>query len=126
MSIIQVQNLSKSYIINHEGQERYTALRDVITNKARILFSFPTTSTDSYRDSKEEFWALKDINFEINQGDRVGIIGRNGATKITLLKVLSRITEATSGSIKIKGGVASLLNASISLLFYSLEKKYFY
>ena len=117
MSIIQVQNLSKSYIINHEGQERYTALRDVITNKAKKLFSFPSTSTSTSAStltsastsSKEEFWALKDINFEINQGDRVWIIGRNGAGKSTLLKILSRITEPTSGSIKIKGRVASLL-----------------
>ena len=58
---------------------------------------------------KEEFWALKDINFEIEQGDRVGIIGRNGAGKSTLLKILSRITEPTTGSIKIKLSVASLL-----------------
>ena len=57
----------------------------------------------------EEFWALKDINFEVQQGDRVGIIGRNGAGKSTLLKVLSRITEPTTGSIRLKGRVASLL-----------------
>ena len=57
----------------------------------------------------EEFWALKDINFKINQGDRVGIIGRNGAGKSTLLKILSRITEPTTGKITIKGRVASLL-----------------
>ncbi|MFM8005937.1 MAG: ABC transporter ATP-binding protein, partial [Dolichospermum sp.] len=57
----------------------------------------------------EEFWALKDIFLEIKQGDRVGIIGRNGAGKSTLLKILSRITQPTTGSIKIKGRVASLL-----------------
>ena len=61
------------------------------------------------RHAHEEFWALKDINFDIKQGDRVGIIGRNGAGKSTLLKILSRITEPTSGRVSIKGRVASLL-----------------
>ena len=58
---------------------------------------------------KEDFWALKDVSFEVKQGDRVGIIGRNGAGKSTLLKILSRITEPTSGRIEITGRVASLL-----------------
>ena len=107
-SIIQVQNLSKSYTISHEGKESYTALRDVMARKAKKLFSFPT-ALKKETVTKEEFWALKDINFEIEQGDRVGIIGRNGAGKSTLLKILSRITEPTRGSIKIKGRVASLL-----------------
>jgi lipopolysaccharide transport system ATP-binding protein len=59
--------------------------------------------------TKEEFWALQNVDFKIEEGDRVGIIGRNGAGKSTLLKILSRITEPTSGEIKIKGRVASLL-----------------
>ena len=61
------------------------------------------------RPAKEEFWALNNINFELNKGDRVGIIGRNGAGKSTLLKLLSRITEPTTGRISTKGRIASLL-----------------
>ena len=66
-SIIQVTNLSKSYTISHEGKERYTALRDVMAQKAKKIFSFPKslTSTLTSSTTKEEFWALKDINFEI-------------------------------------------------------------
>ncbi len=110
--IIKVTNLSKSYTLNHEGTERYTALRDVVTNKVKKLFSFPKsllTPKQHNNSTTEEFWALKDINFEIQQGDRVGIIGRNGAGKSTLLKILSRITEPTKGRIELNGRVASLL-----------------
>lgn len=103
-AIISVEQLSKKFIISHEGNERYTALRDVVTQRAKSLF----TGSRSQQTS-EEFWALKDVNFTIHQGDRVGVIGRNGAGKSTLLKILSRITEPTSGSIRIKGRVASLL-----------------
>lgn len=108
---ISVENISKKYIIGHQKQERYTALRDVLANKAKRMVEtlrhpFSGESGDA---THEEFWALKDINFDIQQGDRVGIIGRNGAGKSTLLKILSRITEPTSGRISIKGRVASLL-----------------
>lgn len=106
--VIQVNNLSKSFVLTHEGKEKYTTLRDSVAKKAKQFISlqkaFKTVPV-----TKEIFWALKDINFEINQGDRVGIIGRNGAGKSTLLKILSRITEPTIGRIKIKGRVASLL-----------------
>jgi lipopolysaccharide transport system ATP-binding protein len=108
-SIIEVKNLSKSYTISHEGKEKYTTLRDVVTKKAKKLFSFPNSLKSQNNVTKEEFWALKNIDFDIKQGDRIGIIGRNGAGKSTLLKILSRIVEPTTGSIKIKGRVASLL-----------------
>lgn len=104
--IITVEKLSKSYVLKHQNTERYTSLRDVITNKAKSIFN--QQSTVNNRQS-EEFWALKDVSFEINQGDRVGIIGRNGAGKSTLLKVLSRIVSPTKGRITIDGRVASLL-----------------
>ncbi len=108
-SIIQVSDLSKCYTIPHESQERFTSLRDVITHRAKKIFSFYDPAKRSGAAGDEQFWALKDINFEIQAGDRVGIIGRNGAGKSTLLKLLSRITEPTSGTIKIKGRIASLL-----------------
>lgn len=109
-TVIKVENLSKRYVIGHQRQERYSTLRDAIANSAKSLkqrFFNPSQKLDDL--AHEEFWALKDVSFEVKQGDRVGIIGRNGAGKSTLLKILSRITEPTSGKISIKGRVASLL-----------------
>jgi len=110
--IIKVENLGKSYLIGHQ-RERYIALRDVLANKTRQMVSKTKNILSGGQliagNEIEEFWALKDINFEVQQGDRVGIIGRNGAGKSTLLKVLSRITEPTTGRIRLKGRVASLL-----------------
>lgn len=111
-TVISVENLGKKYTLHHQERESYTALRDVLANGAasigqKLLHPFRKASTN--QQTQEDFWALKDVSFEVKQGDRIGIIGRNGAGKSTLLKILSRITEPTSGRVKIKGRVASLL-----------------
>ena len=95
-TIIKVENLGKKYLLGE--RQSYYSLRDSVSS----LFSKNKKSVD-------EFWALKDVNFEVKQGESVGIIGRNGAGKSTLLKILSRITPPTTGKITLDGRVASLL-----------------
>lgn len=113
-TVITVENLGKKYTLHHQsGRQPYVALRDVIAERTaaigRKLFRPFHSSALTPNSSQEEFWALQDVSFEVKQGDRIGIIGRNGAGKSTLLKVLSRITEPTTGSVRIRGRVASLL-----------------
>ena len=100
--VIVVENLSKRYSLGH--QRRSDGLRHSIEAACRNPLAWWSQSRH-----KEEFLALKDISFEVNRGEVLGIIGRNGAGKSTLLKILSRITEPTHGRIHLKGKVASLL-----------------
>jgi len=107
---IQIKHLSKMYrlgVINNG-----TLYRDIqtwIALKRGKEDPHSKIGENKYSGDKDHFWALKDVSFDIKQGDRLGIIGKNGAGKSTLLKILSRITAPTEGTIKIKGKVTSLL-----------------
>jgi lipopolysaccharide transport system ATP-binding protein len=112
-AVIEVKNLSKAYQLGqintgtlYSDLQRWWAIK---RGKEDPFLKVGETNDRTSRGTSNIVWSLKDLNFEINEGDSIGIIGRNGAGKSTLLKLLSRITSPTTGSIRIKGKMASLL-----------------
>jgi lipopolysaccharide transport system ATP-binding protein len=106
-SIIQVEELNKQYHIGAQAASGYSTLREALVGALNAPLKRLRGNGNAKRDNT--IWALKDVNFEVMEGEVVGVIGHNGAGKSTLLKILSRITEPTSGQVALYGRVASLL-----------------
>src|SRR5215204_4374707 len=100
-TVIKVENLGKQYRIG--PRRRYKTLRESLMRAVGISSNASTDDKSAQDGSPDTFWALKDVSFEVKQGEVVGIIGRNGAGKSTLLKILSRITAPTTGRIELTG-----------------------
>src|SRR4051794_6293979 len=107
--VINVRGLGKAYRIGMVNP-KHTNFRETVTELAKQPFKRMRKYDDDFtKDAADTYWALKDVSFEVGQGEVLGVIGRNGAGKSTLLKLLSRITEPTEGEARIKGRVSSLL-----------------
>ena len=110
---IRIEGISKHYRIGGPDAEWYKTLRDTLSDAATFPFRAIRSRLRGERrqnlNGNKSFWALKDVTFEIKQGEVVGLIGRNGAGKSTLLKILSRITDPTEGFIEMYGRMSSLL-----------------
>ncbi|HYG11069.1 MAG TPA: ATP-binding cassette domain-containing protein, partial [Pyrinomonadaceae bacterium] len=109
-TIIRVENLGKQYRIGGP-QAAYSTLRETLVGAARAPFKWAQKKRRARGEERSGglVWAVRDVSFEVQAGEVVGIIGRNGAGKSTLLKMLSRITEPTTGSVDLYGRVGSLL-----------------
>ena len=107
--IIEINDVSKKYQLG-EGSDVYGNFREALVHVLRKpLAAFRSSSKNGHPAVPNSFWALRNVNFNVEKGDTVAIIGSNGAGKSTLLKILSRITDPTEGSIKVRGRIASLL-----------------